>query len=70
LDALERSLKAFAGAAAAGFGGGIVDVNLFQASTVTILERSASLAGISLLLSVASVKADGISPASVVPPGA
>lgn len=70
LDAGERALKAFAGGIVTGFGSNAVDLHVFQATAVTVLVRSALLAVVSVLMSIASSKANGLSPASIAPPGA
>lgn len=68
LDSLERAVKAFAGAILAGFGSNAIDLNALQANAVTVVVRAAILAATSVLLSVASAPARGISPASILPP--
>lgn len=69
IDAGERALKAFAGAELAALGSNAVDLNVLQATAGTGLIRSAILGGMSVLLSIVSAPARGISPASIVPPG-
>lgn len=71
LDSGERAIKAFAGGLATGFGSNAVDLDVFQASALKIVERSALLAATSIVFSIVSAPKDGISPASLVPhPGA
>lgn len=67
VDAGERAVKAFAGGLLAGFGSNVADVNVLQATAVTVLQRSAILGVTSLLLSIVSTaRSNTVSPASIV----
>ena len=68
-DALERSVKSFAQGCLTALGQDVIGVDLFGADVANIALTGASMAVFSLLTSVASAPARGISPASLMPPG-
>lgn len=67
LDAGERAVKAFAGGVLTAIAQGPAGIDLFHADLVKDVELGGSLALVSVLMSLASAKASGISPASLVP---
>ena len=69
-DALERSIKSFAQGVLAAFGQDAVGADLFEADWKSIVASGLTLAGLSLLTSIASSGVQsGTGPASLVPPG-
>jgi hypothetical protein len=70
LDSAERALKSFAQGALGAWGQDALGADLFTAEFHVIAGAGATMALLSLLTSVASARVDGISPASIVPPGA
>lgn len=70
LDAAERAVKSFAQGVIGAFGQDAVGVDLFAADWKAILASGATLALLSVATSVASARVSGISPASMLPPGA
>lgn len=70
LDSAERAIKSFAQGALGAFGQDAIGVDLFSAELHVIAGAGAAMAVLSLLTSVASARVDGISPASIIPPGA
>ena len=67
-DAAERAIKTAAQVAILAIGQGVT-VDLFSADWRNVAGLAAGGAVLSLLSSIASVRAPGMSPASVVPPG-
>jgi len=71
LDAAERATKTAAQGALLGLGASDTGpFNLFSASPLTVLGFAAGGALLSVLTSAASAPVSGMSPASIVPPGA
>jgi xanthine/uracil/vitamin C permease (AzgA family) len=81
LDAIERATKSAAQGALLAVGQDVnliqqagkavgVDVNLFAADWRTVIGAAVGMAALSILTSVASAPAPGLSPASFAPPGA
>ena len=70
LDSAERAIKSFAQGSLGAIGQDMLGVDLFAAELHVIAGAGATMALLSLLTSVASAKVDGISPASILPPGA
>ena len=69
LDSFERSVKSFAQGCLTALGQDVIGVDLFGADVANIALTGASMAVFSLLTSVVSAPARGISPASLMPPG-
>lgn len=70
IDATERALKSAAQGALAAAGQDVVSIDLFAADWRSVAGAAAGMAALSILTSVASARTPGISPASLVPPGA
>lgn len=70
LDAIERALKSAAQGALLAAGQDVVSVDLFAADWRSVAGMAAGMAALSILTSVASASSPGISPASLIPPGA
>lgn len=68
LDATERALKSFAQGALGVFGQDWIGIDYVQANVGRSLIAGATMAVLSILTSIASSRAQGISPASIAPP--
>ncbi len=70
LDAIERALKSAAQGAMLAAGQDVISVDLFSADWRNVAGMAAGMAALSILTSVASAGSPGVSPASLLPPGA
>jgi hypothetical protein len=70
LDAVERATKSAAQGALLAVGQDVLSVDVFAADWRTVIGAAVGMAALSVLTSVASAPAPGLSPASFAPPGA
>lgn len=68
VDCLERALKSFAQGVLGVFGQDWIGVDYVQANVGRSLIAGATMGVLSILTSIASSRAQGISPASIAPP--